>query len=481
MSEQQSLKSKTLKGTVWSAIDSFSSQAIQFVLGILLARILAPSDYGVIGMLAIFLAVSQSIIDSGFGNALIQKKDRNQIDYSTVFYFNIIIGVIIYIILFVAAPLIASFYNMPILTNVTRVLALNLIVNSLMIVQNTKLTIELNFKILTKIRFCSNLISGFIALSLAYLGYGVWALVFQSVIAQLLSCLFLWIFAKWKPSLCFSKASFLSLFSFGSKLLITGLYGPIFNNLNTLIIGKFFTANALGFYTRAYHFAQFPSFNISQIISRVSYPVLSSIQDDNQKLCHGYRLLIKNTYFVVFPCMLGLACMAEPIILLLLTDKWIGCVSLLQILCISLVFYPLISYNINLLLVKGQSGLHLKLDFIKKIFSIIILIVSIKFGIKGICYGMVITTLFSWLITAFYSGKLIGLTLTKQLNDLLPSFICSIIMVSAIFPISLISLSVYFVIPLQILMGIVIYTISSSFLNKECLKTIKSMKYDAIK
>lgn len=468
--DSKSLKKKTIKGVVWSGIDRFSGQAIQFILGLILARLLSPSDFGIIGMITIFIAVSEAIIDSGFGNALIQKQGRNQTDYSTVFYFNTITGIILYTLMFVAAPYIASFYGKPILKDVTRVVSINLIVNSLMIVQTTKLTIELNFKLQTKIRVFSSAVSGIIAVLLAYNGYGVWALVFQMVATQVLICILLWISAKWSPSLVFSKHSFKKLFNFGSKLLITGLYGPIFNNLNTLIIGKLYSSNSLGFYTRAYQFAQFPSYNISQIISRVSFPVLSSIQNDDERLKKAYRKLIKDTYFVVFPLMFGLALISDPLIRLLLTEKWMGCVLYMKILCLSLTFFPICSYNINLLLVKGRSGLHLKLDLIKKLFTLIVLLITAFISIEAICFGTFATTIFSWIITAIYSGKLINLNLASQIKDILPSFICTIGMSIIVYLLSTLALPDHWLILVEIAVGSISYIILSCLFNKSLIK-----------
>ena len=271
------LKEKTLTAFIWSTIERFSVQFIHLFLSIILARILSPSDFGTIGMLNIFLALSQSIIDCGFSNALIQKKDRTQIDYSTTFYINIGLGIIIYALLFIASPYIATFYNQPILSTITKVVALNMIINSLIIVQRTKLIIELKFKVLAIVNTTSVIISGIIGLILAYKGYGVWALVFQTIISNLLSLLLTWYLSKWKPSLEYSKTSFNSLFKYGSKLLITSLYGPIFENLSTVIIGKYYTTNDLGYYTKAISLAQFPSMNTTSIVSRVSFPILSKI------------------------------------------------------------------------------------------------------------------------------------------------------------------------------------------------------------
>lgn len=469
---KSSLKNQTRSGIIWSAIDKFSGQAIQFVIGILLARLLIPEDYGIIAMLAIFLAISDSIIDSGFGNALIQKQNRTQSDYSTVFYFNILVSLLLYIILFISAPYIATFYEMPILTNVTRVLSINFIINALMIVQVTKLTIELDFKIQAKVRLFSGLIAGLLALYMAYSGFGVWSLVSQMIISNLLMCILLWIFAKWRPSLEFSIESFKQLFSYGSKLLITGLYGPIFDNINTLIIGKFYSTYNLGLFTRAHNFAQFPAVNTNIIISRVSFPVLSKMQNDDERLRMNYRKLISLTYFLFLPIMFGLIMIAKPFIVLLLTEKWIGIVPLFQILCVSLALLPINGYNINLLLVKGETGLHLRLDFIKKVVSLSILLVCSFISIKVICIGSVITSLFSWILTAHYSGKLINLTLKQQFKDIVKPLLITITMCCLIFMSFIVIHNSILQLIAALLIGIPSYYLLSLKFNCNSLKEI---------
>ena len=420
-----SLKKDTLSAFIWSSIERFSVQFINLFLSITLARILLPSDFGIIGMLNIFLALSQSIIDCGFSNALIHKKDRTQTDYSTIFYVNIGLGIIIYLLLFVTSPYIAKFYNQPILSSIIKVAAINMIINSLVIVQRTKLTIELKFKTLATINTISVVLSGIIGLFLAYKGYGVWSLVYQTISLNLFSLILTWYLSKWQPTFVFSRLSFNSLFKYGSKLLITSLYGPIFENLSTVIIGKLYTPSDLGYYTKSMSLAQFPALNASSIVSRVSFPVLSKIQDDDVRLKNAYRNLIKITYLALLPLMLFLVCFAEPIILFLLTDKWLLIIPYFQIICIAMLWYPICAYNINLLLVKGKVDIHLKLDIIKKITSLFVLIICSSISIKAICFGMVFTALFSWFITSFYSGKLIGLSFKLQIKDILYIlFIC---------------------------------------------------------
>lgn len=461
----QSLKQQTRKGFIWSAIDKFSTQSIQFIIGVILARLLDPSDFGIIGMLAIFLAISNSIINGGFVNALIQKNDCNQRDYSTVFFFNVITGGIFYVVMYFAAPYIAEFYKMPILISVTRVVALTLFINSLMIVQTTKLTKELNFKLQAKIRFVCNFVAGIVALIMAYSGYGVWSLVFQMVLSCLLTCMLFWVMSKWKPSLVFSIESFKKLFSFGSNLLITGLYGPIFDNINTFLIGRIYTPTDLGFYTRANSLVQFPSSNITGIVSSVSYPVLSKLQDDPERLTSGYRKLIKTTYFIVFPLMGGLIVAAEPFVGLVLGEKWLPAVPYVQVLCVSLSFYPICAYNINALLVKGKAGLHLRLDLVKKIVTIIILSITASLGIIYICFGSIIGSFFSWFITAYYSGRLLNLSLWQQIKDISKSLIVTLIMCISVFFVLFIEVQPWLQLLMQILLGGGIYYVLSYFFN----------------
>lgn len=474
---QDSLTTKTKNGFLWSAIETFSGQAIQFAISIVLARLLMPSDFGIIGMLTIFLAFSDSIIDSGFGNALIQKRERTQIDYSTIFYFNVLIAVLFYIILYLGAPYIALFYEMPILEPVTKVVSLRLIFGALMLVQNTKLQLELRFKLLTKIRLATSVFTGLVGIGLAYLGYGVWALVFQMLFSQVFQVILLWSLSRWSPSCVFSIESLKTLFGFGSKLLITGLYGPIFDNLNTLIIGKFYSPSQLGLYTRSNTLVKLPSASITQIINRVSYPVLCSISDEDNRLVVAYRKLIKETYFIVFPIMMGLLVASKPLVLFLLTEKWIECVPYIQVLCVAMSLYPICAYNINLLLVKGHSEVHMKLDLVKKIFTVIVLAITASISVSAICFGSVLTSLFSWIITAYYSGRYLDLSLSKQIKDIQTSFIITILMCLFIYPITLAKLNCGLILVLQIFTGVVLYFLLSRNFNRECYSNfIKLLK-----
>ncbi|MDE6085216.1 MAG: lipopolysaccharide biosynthesis protein, partial [Muribaculaceae bacterium] len=385
-----SLKSRTIKGTVWSSLERFSVQGIQFIVMILMARVLTPADYGMIGMITIFLAVSQSLIDSGFSQALIRKQNRSDIDNSTVFFFNVGVGIFLYGILFVCAPLISDFYSEPKLTSITRVIGLSLVFNSLVVVQRALLTINLDFKTQAKASLIAALISGIIGISMAYGGYGVWAIVFQQIINLSIVTILLWIYSKWKPIAAYSWASFKELFSFGSKLLAAGLIDTIYKNIYLIVIGKIFKASELGYYTRAHQFSDFASSNITGIFQRVSYPVLCTIQDNDAKLADVYRRILKTSAFVVFPLMMGLAALSKPVILAFLTEKWSFSATLLIPLCFSSMWYPIHSINLNLLQVKGRSDLFLRLEIMKKIIGVTILCITIPFGLLTMCWGAVV-------------------------------------------------------------------------------------------
>lgn len=461
------LKKKTISSIFWSAVERFSLQGVQFVINIIMARLLLPTDYGMIGMLAVFLQISQTFIDSGFTNALIRSKDRTENDFSTVFYFNFLIAILFYAIIFILAPWIACFYHMPNLKSVTRVIALILIINSLSAVHKTKMTIDVDFKMQSKISVTSAILSGSIGIWGAYKGIGVWALVIQSLLNSTLLTVFFYYTSRWLPRGGFSIFSFKKLFSFGSKLLVSSLINNLYNNLYLLIIGKKFSAFDLGCYTRAEQFAIFPSSNITAVITRVIYPMLSTIQDDNERLSKIYRLYIRCASYLIFPMMLGLAALAKPVILILLTDKWSNIIILLQILCVNWMLDHLSAINLNLLYVKGRSDLALKLEIIKKIIATVILLLSIPFGLVGMCCGRVIYSIIAIVLNSHYTRRLIGLKLLSQLNDIIPNFLASIVMAGSVYCITLLFYDKCIQIILGVIWGIVFY-ILISFIFKIC-------------
>lgn len=413
---------------IWSAVERFSTQGVQFIFGIVLARLLTPADYGVIAMLTIFLAVSQTFIDSGFGNAIIRKIDRTEKDMATMFFFNIGMSTVCYAIIFFLAPFIASFYNMPDLTLILRVLAIKLILQSFSAIQITNLTIKINFKKQAKISLAAAVLSGGVGIAFAYMGYGVWSLVIQSLFSSAFSSILYWIVVRWYPQCFFSKESFKSLFSYGSKLLISGLLDTTFKNLYPLVIGKFYSASQLGGYAKADRFSQFPSSNLTAILQRVSFPVLSSLQHDPERLRNSYLKFLNYATVLIFPLMTGLLALAKPLTLLLLTDKWIDMILLLQILCLAMMWYPVHSINLNLLQVLGRSDLFLKLEIIKKILGVCILCSTLPFGITALCIGKIVESITELIADTYYSGKLMKAGLLTQMKFIFPTFINSLLM-----------------------------------------------------
>ena len=470
-----SLKEKTVKGVMWSSIDRFSTQGIQFVFSILIARQLLPSDYGVVAMLGIFLAVSQTFIDSGFGTALIRKIDRTDTDFSTVFYFNIVVAAFFYLVLWFAAPYIAAFYEIPLLEDVTRVVALTLIFSSLSGVQNAKLSIAIDFKTRAKISVSVTLLTGAIGLWMAYNGYGVWALVVQSVFASLLGTVLLWCLVRWRPKRTFSWQSFREMFSFGSKLLASALLDTIYNNMYTLIIGKFFSSATLGLYSRASSLARYPSSNITGVLQGVTFPVLSSIQNEPERLAGAYKRFLRLSAFVIFPSMIGLAAVADPLIRLVLTDKWEGCIYLLQIVCFSMMWYPIHAINLNLLQVKGRSDFFLKVEIIKKIQGVLILFITVPMGIVAMCYGSVVSSLLCLIYNTYYTQKLIGYGYVAQMKDLLHILVHSLVMGAGVWCIVQMFDSLWWQLIVGVLSGAVYYIAGASLMRFEELDEVISL------
>jgi len=456
-----SLKNKTVHGVSWSVIDNIASSGISFLVGIVLARILSPAEFGILGMITVFIAVSNSIIDSGFSSALIRKTDAKNIDYNTVFYFNLILGFVLYIILFFCAPVISNFFHEPLLIPVTRVMGSVLIINAISIIQRTLLVKKVDFKTQTKISLISSFTSGIIGISMAVYGFGVWSLVGQQVSRQLLNTTFLWIFNTWRPAKEFSKQSFKELFGFGSKLLVSGLIDTIYKNIYYLIIGKFYSAAQLGQYTRAEQFNMVFSSNLTSVVQRVSYPVFSSIQDESERLKQAYRRVIKTTMLVTFACMLGLAAVAKPLILCLIGIKWLPAVAFIQIICFAEMLYPLHAINLNMLQVKGRSDLFLKLEIIKKTIAVLPITLGIFYGIEFMLWGSVLTSFVAYFLNSYYSAQLIDYSSWSQLKDIFPTFLVSIIVAIAMWSITFFNYSVWITLPIQcslgLILGIIIY------------------------
>ena len=450
----ESLKNKTVKGVGWSFIDNLSSSGITFLVGLVLARLLTPSEYGIMAILTIFIAVSNSIVDSGFSNALIRKTDARRVDYNTVFLFNLLISGLLYVVLFLAAPAISRFFKEPLLVEVMRVIGWVLVINALAIIPRTLFVKEVNFKTQTKVSLIASISSGVIGIGMALAGLGVWSLVGQQLSRQLLNTLFLWIYCTWRPAWEFSMQSFKELFGFGSKILLSGLLNTIFNEIYSLVIGRCYTSAQLGQYTRANQFNQIFSSNLTTVIQRVSYPVLSSIQDEPERLREAYRKVIKSTMLISFACMLGLASVARPLIIILIGEKWLPAVGFLQIICFSGMLYPLHAINLNILQVKGRSDLFLRLEIIKKIIAVGPLVLGVLFSIEYMLWGSVCTSLIAYFLNSYYSADLIDYPTKEQIKDILPTFLVSFVTAAAMWSLTLLSLSNWLLLPLQCLLGI---------------------------
>ena len=451
------LKEQTTTGVFWSSIERFSVQGVQFIVMLVMARLLTPEDYGVVGMLAVFIGLAQAFVDCGFSQALIRKKDRTEVDNSTVFYFNIVVSVIIYIGLYISAPLISRFYEMPSLTPYTRVICLSIVINSFAIVQRALYSAKIDFKTQTKSSVIAVIISGILGVYLAYMGFGAWALVCQQILNLGINTSFLWIYSSWRPIKSFSWKSFKELFGFGSKLLATSILNSIYSNVYTIVIGKMFSASSLGYYSRAEHFANLPSSNFTSVFQRVTFPILCKVQDDLARLENIYRRLLRSSTFVIFPCMVGMAAVADPMISILLGEKWGTSAYLLRILCFGLMWYPMHAINLDILQVKGRTDLFLELEIYKKIISFVILFIAVPFGLEALCYSRIISSLICLYINNIYTSKILGVTIWSQFKDIMPTLFLNLSMyILIIFTISLIP-NMYVQFGVGILEGIVFY------------------------
>ena len=473
----ESLRTKTVKGVGWSFIDNLSSSGITFLVGLVLARLLTPSEYGIMAILTIFIAVSNSIVDSGFSNALIRKTDARRVDYNTVFLFNLMVSGLLYAVLFFAAPAISVFFKEPLLVEVMRAIGWVLVVNALAIIPRTLFVKEVNFKTQTKVSLIASISSGVVGIGMALAGMGVWSLVGQQLSRQLLNTLFLWIYCKWRPVWEFSLQSFKELFGFGSKLLLSGLLDTVFKEIYSLVIGRCYTSAQLGQYTRANQFNQIFSSNLTTVIQRVSYPILSSIQDEPERLREAYRKVIKSTMLISFACMLGLAAVAKPLIILLIGEKWLPAVGFLQIICFSGMLYPLHAINLNILQVKGRSDLFLKLEIVKKIIAVGPLVLGVLFSIEYMLWGSVCTSFIAYFLNSYYSANLISYPTKEQIKDILPTFLVSFVTATAMWSLTLLPLSNWLLLPLQCLLGIILVVLIYERLHLPEYEEVKQLAF----
>ncbi|WP_027377491.1 lipopolysaccharide biosynthesis protein [Kaistella palustris] len=421
-----SLKKKALSGVFWSSMQLFGTQGIGFIVTTILARILLPSEFGLIAMLGVFIGLGTALINSGLTQSLIRTQNLDEEDYSTVFFFNLLGSFIIYGIIFFVAPFIAEFYNQNLLTLIIRVYCVTFIINAFSAIQITRLTKTMDFKTQTKVTVPSIIVGGIAGIIMAYNGYGVWSLVWSGIIQSLAATIQLWYWTKWRPLLAFNLKKFRYHFHYGVKLMFSGVIDIVFTNAYTLIIGKFFMPAQVGFYNRADSLQMLPVGSISSIITKVSFPMFSAIQYDDVRLKNVYKRIMQMVIFLVAPALILMAVLAEPLFRLLFTEKWLPAVPYFQILCCNGILYPIHSYNLQILNVKGRSDLFLKLEIIKKIVAVLVIVISLNFGIYGLLYGSVITSVLAFFINTHYSGKFLDYTAWEQFKDLVPTIILSL-------------------------------------------------------
>ena len=469
------IKHKTKVATYWQFLNQFANYGMQFIIGIVMARLLSPEDYGITALPSVIYAIAGICIEGAFGSALIRKTEIKEEDLSTAFYYSQAVGLVCYILLFVGAPWIASFFEIPILTSLTRVTALSFLWVGFMTPQGVILTRKLDFRTPTIIAIISKILMGIVGISMAYLGYGVWALAVSTVFSSFVTVLLTVCFVKWIPKTGWSKESFRYLWEFGNKMIATLLIDRVYMNIAPLVIGKFFSPTQLGEYNRAQGYAELPAQQFTNLLHGVTYPVLSKMQDDLDVLRNSYRRMLRLCAFVMFPLMILLALLAKPLIVAMVTEKWIACVPYLQLMCIAMMWYPIHSINLALLLVKGRSDLFLKLEILKKTIGIILMAASLPFGIIPFLIGTIIHSFICLLINTYYTGKIIDLGFLKQMKDIMPVFLLCTLMAAIVY----LSLSLFTDIYVQLfgvgILGLGVFVLFSYILKFPELEDVKYM------
>ncbi len=455
--KNENIKNEVISSLIWKFLERIGTQGVQFIVSIILARLLLPSDYGVVSMILVFTAIANVFIQTGFSTSLIQKKDSDELDFSSVFYISLLIASICYVILFFAAPIIASFYNMPAITSILRVISLTLFFGAINSVQNAKIAKEMKFKKLFLSSLVAILISGTTGVLMAYKGFGPWALVGQQIANSIATTIILWFTSGWQPKLMFSINRVKSLLSYGWKILCSALLDTIYQNIYNLVIGKFYSSSTLGNYNKGEQFPKLIAVNVDGAISSVMLPAYSKQQDRKDKLKKMVRRSIVTSSLLLFPMMFGLAAVAETVVKVLLTENWLGCVPFMQLLCIVYALYPINTANLQVIKALGKSDYFLKLEIIKKVIGLFALIVTLPFGVLQMAIGQVLVAILSTFINSFPNRKLLNYNYFEQVKDLFPSLIISIIMFIIVYSFNFINLNMYILLIIQILVGVIIY------------------------
>ena len=457
MHNPPSLRFQAVRGVFWSGLERLGPRAVQFIVSVVLARLLTPTEFGLIGMIMVFIALGNVLLNSGFGAALIQKQDATEIHYSSVFYANILLSVLAATLLWWAAPWIASFYSQPRLIGPTRALAFNFLFTALGLIQTTLLTKKMDFRTQALVRLLAVGSSGVVGVGMALMGFGIWSLVGQSLSNTLFDALLLWHFSKWRPRRTFSIAALRQLFGFSSRMLAAGVLDVTFRNLYNIVIGRLFLPADLGYYTRANSLQQIPSQTIGSVIGRVTFPLFSRIQDQPERIRYGVRKALRTVAMINFPVMFGLMVTAHPLIHTLLGEKWLQAAPYLQLLTIVGLFYPLNAINLNVLLANGRSDLFFRLEIIKKGMIVIAIAISWRWGIRAMIVGQIVTTAIAYILNAYYNRRLINYGVSAQMRDILPCLISSGMMAAVIYILILLPVTPWFLLLLQSLTGVLLY------------------------
>lgn len=472
---EDNLKQKTANGLMWNTIQNFSVKGAQFLLMLFMARLLTPDDYGTVGLLFIFTQLASAFTECGFTAALIRKQDRTQTDLSTVFYFNIVVSCICYAIIFLIAPFVADFYDKEILCSLLRVLALSLPICSVNGVIVAMMNYNMQFKRQAFISVAQTVVSGIVGLVLALMGYGVWALAWQTLSAAITATITVWTLNHWRPSWVYSWDSFHEMFGFSSKLLLTRIIDTIYNNLYSIVIGKVFSPATLGHYSRAQNWAAMPSTNLVSILNNVTFASLSKIQDDKERMQNVYRKMVKTSAFLIFPLMMGLSAVSRPLIVFTIGAKWELCIQILRIICFMFMLTPIHSLNINLIQVMGRSDLSLRLSIVGKLMAVAILFASLPLGIIPMCFFSIGTAFLMFLFYAYYINKLLDFSLYKQLLDLVPSFLLACFMYCCVYFSMKAFGANYIQLVVGILVGVITYILPAWFLKMSELPDVINM------
>ena len=462
---ERSLKLKIFSSLIWKFLERGGTQGIQFILQLVLARLLSPKDYGVVAIITVFIAISTVFVQSGLNIALIQKQKIDEKDISSVFYMSLVIALIMYLILWIFASTIANFYKMQDLDSMIRVMGLVLFLNTFISVQNAIISRNMEFKKLFYSSLGAVIISGIGGIVLAYKGFGVWTLIYQYLLNQTFLCIILWFNVKWRPKLLFSIKKVKKLFSFGGKLLFSSLIASVYNELISLIIGRMYSPIVLGFYNRGDQFPKVIVNNFNDSIQTVIFPALASVQHDKAKVKEITRRAIMLSSYIIFPAMIGLIVISESIVRIVLTGKWLLCVPYLRIFCLSYALWPIHTANLQAINAIGRSDIFLKLEIIKKIIGVIIILITSRYGVYMIAIGTVVNSILSFFINSYPNKRLLNYSYIEQIKDIFPSFFISVIMGGIIYFLHLLKYSSLLVMILQIILGIIIFMVLS-FISK---------------